>query len=431
MRRRLRILVGLMAWGGGLVGIGWLANNQADKALGQRVAPQLWQYASGSRSSVPLEISDQLDLRGGDPIFLFPKDGRLVQIGEIRYTAGQETPTALLYSSAPTPTSTDQLAWYSSPNSMAWIVSTLMPEAKQQQVSAQIRQAVEAHHESLLQALQPLATKSLDRSLEIVESELPAAIQAHRAEFDRIGNRYQRQLIDKEVLPLVRREIWPIVRRRAKPIADRIGSDLWSRVSLWRFTWRFFYDKTPLLPNRGKFRDEFDRFVDKEAPRPGRALERNRQGGRTGDPRRGGSPRGPAGGATQRLQAAQRPRASQPALENRPSHGRRQPEVPPGAEGHLDGRRGPYPAGSGQPTIRTDRATDRRIADRNTRDGDHSRVRPGAATPGPGKGPSLAGTRICCRHSVDTAASAQTAADGRARPSPRETPLPGPPRWTR
>ena len=87
MRRRLRILVGLMAWGGGLVGIGWLANNQADKALGQRVAPQLWQYASGSRSSVPLEISDQLDLRGGDPIFLFPKDGRLVQIGEIRGVA--------------------------------------------------------------------------------------------------------------------------------------------------------------------------------------------------------------------------------------------------------------------------------------------------------------------------------------------------------
>ena len=265
MRRRLRILVGLMAWGGGLVGIGWLANKQADKALGQRVAPQLWQYASGSRSSVPLEMSDQLDLRGGDPIFLSHEDGRLVQIGEIRNAAGQETPTALLYSSAPTPTSTNQLAWYSSPNSMAWIVSTLMPEAKQQQVSAQIRQAVEAHHESLLQSLQPLATKSLDRSLEIVESELPAAIQAHRAEFDRIGNRYQRQLIDKEVLPLVRREIWPIVRRRARPIADRIGSDLWSRVSLWRFTWRFFYDKTPLLPNRGKFRDEFDRFVDKEA----------------------------------------------------------------------------------------------------------------------------------------------------------------------
>ena len=124
---------------------------------------------------------------------------------------------------------------------------------------------MEAHHESLLQTLQPLAESSLDQALRIVESELPAAGEAHRAEFDRIGNRYQRQLIDKEVVPLVRRELWPIVRQRSKPIADRIGSDLWKRVSLWRFTWRYFYDKTPLLPNRGKFRDEFDRFVDKEA----------------------------------------------------------------------------------------------------------------------------------------------------------------------
>jgi len=143
MRRRLRIVVGLMAWTAVAAVTGWLVNDQADKALGQRVAPQLWRYASGSRSTVPLQLSDQLDLRGGDPIFFSHDDGRLVQIGEIRYTAGQQAPTALLYSSAPTPTSTNQLAWYSSPNSMAWIVSTLMPEAKQRQVSAQIRQAVE------------------------------------------------------------------------------------------------------------------------------------------------------------------------------------------------------------------------------------------------------------------------------------------------
>ena len=42
-------------------------------------------------------------------------------------------------------------------------------------------------------------------------------------------------------------------------------SELWNRVSLWRFTWRYAYDRIPLLPNRVKFRDEFHRFVDKEA----------------------------------------------------------------------------------------------------------------------------------------------------------------------
>ena len=115
MPRRLRIVVGLVAWAAVATGIGWLVTDQADKALGQRVAPQLWRYASGSRSTVPLQLSDQLDLRGGDPIFLSHDDGRLVQIGEIRYSAGQQAPTALLYSSAPTPTSTNQLAWLLKP----------------------------------------------------------------------------------------------------------------------------------------------------------------------------------------------------------------------------------------------------------------------------------------------------------------------------
>ena len=55
------------------------------------------------------------------------------------------------------------------------------------------------------------------------------------------------------------------MRRRAEPTVIDIGSDLWNRVSLWRFTWRYVYDKTPLLPNRRKFRNEFDRFVNREA----------------------------------------------------------------------------------------------------------------------------------------------------------------------
>ena len=88
MPRRLRIVVGLVAWAAVATGIGWLVTDQADKALGQRVAPQLWRYASGSRSTVPLQLSDQLDLRGGDPIFLSHDDGRLVQIGAIRSSSG-------------------------------------------------------------------------------------------------------------------------------------------------------------------------------------------------------------------------------------------------------------------------------------------------------------------------------------------------------
>ena len=191
--------------------------------------------------------------------------GLVERIGEIQRNADNESHTALLYASAPALTASDRLAWYSNPDTMAGVISTLLPDAKRKQVSAEIQQAVTAHHEELLQALQPLVEKSLNQSLAIVESELPAAIRSHRGEIDRIGRRYQHELIDKEVLPLVRREIWPLVRRRAEPTVTKIGGELWKRVSLWRFTWRFAYDKIPLFPNRQKFREEFDRFVDQEA----------------------------------------------------------------------------------------------------------------------------------------------------------------------
>lgn len=265
MRRRLRILVGLLAWGGGLATIGWLAADRVDGQLGQQVAPQLWQYAAGDRTTVSLEVTDQLDIRAGDPIFRVSPNGQLEQIGEIQHNDNQGQHTALLYASAPTPGTSDRLAWYSNPDSMAGVISTLMPETKRKEVSAEIRRAVAGHHEELLRELQPLVAKSLNQSLAIVEAELPAAIRANRDDIDRIGRRYQKELIDKELLPLVRREIWPLVRRRAEPTANKIGGELWKRVSLWRFTWRFAYDKIPLFPNRQKFREEFDRFVDQEA----------------------------------------------------------------------------------------------------------------------------------------------------------------------
>ena len=86
MRRRLRILVGLLAWGGGLATIGWLAADRVDGELGQQVAPQLWQYAAGNRTTVSLEVTDQLDIRAGDPIFRVSPNGQLEQIGEIQHS---------------------------------------------------------------------------------------------------------------------------------------------------------------------------------------------------------------------------------------------------------------------------------------------------------------------------------------------------------
>ena len=61
----------------------------------------------------------------------------------------------------------------------------------------------------------------------------------------------------------MRKEILPIVEDEITPIANELGQELWDRVSLWSFTWRYLYDVSP-LPEKNAVKTEFDRFLDQE-----------------------------------------------------------------------------------------------------------------------------------------------------------------------
>jgi len=69
--------------------------------------------------------------------------------------------------------------------------------------------------------------------------------------------------VQQKIVPLVRREILPIVEQEIRPVALQLGRELWERVSLWSFTWRYLYDVSP-LPERNAVRREFERFLADE-----------------------------------------------------------------------------------------------------------------------------------------------------------------------
>ncbi|MCA9059852.1 MAG: hypothetical protein KDA85_15200, partial [Planctomycetaceae bacterium] len=78
-----------------------------------------------------------------------------------------------------------------------------------------------------------------------------------------LGEKYQSQILQRQMIPLVRDQILPIVREESAPLGEEIGRNLWNRVSLWGFTWRYLYDASP-LPERHRVRKEFDRFMQDE-----------------------------------------------------------------------------------------------------------------------------------------------------------------------
>jgi len=148
--------------------------------------------------------------------------------------------------------------------SLDWVVKTVIPAHRQQEIAALISNEWQSQREEVMDRLKPVMREGLQTALNTVEAELPKVIRSHRTDFQALGDRYQAEILKSEIMPLVRQEILPIVEEEAVPVATDVGKALWKRVSLWSFTWRYVYDKSP-LPKKNAVKEEFQRFIDDEA----------------------------------------------------------------------------------------------------------------------------------------------------------------------
>lgn len=271
-----RVTTGLALWALALAALAsWLSGRLgATPPLPPGFAAQLWRYASGSRRQVEFCCATPLVLRAGDPIFVVEGPQQVRQVGEIRavYTADSPAPQqfvwavradALLYPDAP-PLDGARLDYYETPTSMAWIVATLLPPEKRAQVAQQLRDTLTEHEGQLLAILRPLIEQSLREGIVVLEEDVRLAIDRHQPELDALGARYQREIFERQLLPLVEQEVWPIVVFHAEPVVTEVGREIWERASLWRFGWRYLYDKSP-LPDKAMVQAEWKRFLADDA----------------------------------------------------------------------------------------------------------------------------------------------------------------------
>ena len=114
---------------------------------------------------------------------------------------------------------------------------------------------------TFFQQLRPVVEASLREASAVIRDDLKKAFDAREDQLRKIGQRYQADLVEKEIVPLVQSEILPIVKSEGEPLASAIGQEIWNEVSMFRFGWRYIYDKTP-LPDKKLTEKEFKRFVD-------------------------------------------------------------------------------------------------------------------------------------------------------------------------
>lgn len=224
-----------------------------------------------------------LYLAPGDPIFLKTADGSYRQVGRVRnhFSAALLRPEStvvermaevstkkasiVLYDDAVRRTFPDgyRLEHHTTPTALDWVVKTMVTPERQQQIAQIIAKDWEKHRETIMVQLQPVLEESIARTINAIDAELPAVLNSHRGDFAKLADRYQADVIRKQVVPLVRSEILPIVQEEVRPLATSLGKDLWARVSLWSFTWRYLYDVAP-LPEKHAVQSEFDRFMKEE-----------------------------------------------------------------------------------------------------------------------------------------------------------------------
>jgi hypothetical protein len=269
-----RLALGLATWLFAGAILFWWAEKKMEGALQEQLFPQLWNYATGRMTSVELRFEEPAYLAVGDPIFIIQEE-KVLQVGQVAKVFAVESGrptraamaksgTAAFYPSMTAAGPGAKLSYYSSGDALPWVLQTMLPAEKRARIAGELSAAFENHRAEILAALRPVVEEGLREALLVVEEDLAAALAARREEWSQLGAKYQHEIFDAKIVPLVKQEIWPIVLGHVEPVANEVGQEIWQRASLWRFGWRSAYDKIPLTEQQ-LARKEWARFLKEEA----------------------------------------------------------------------------------------------------------------------------------------------------------------------
>jgi len=268
MPRRIRIIVGLGTWIAAAIGCWWCLAGRGDRSIVQpHLAPQLWSYATARPQVVELEFDKDCYARYSDSIFMIDGAKSVREVGHISNVVATDAGLrgeAVFYSTAPQLGTDAKLSFHQPPDSIEWVLRTMLPEEKRRQIGAELTGAFRKHQDEVIRVLRPIVEDGFRAAFAVVEADLPPAIRRRRAELEKLGGKYQREIVERELVPLARSEIWPIVRQHAEPTAIEVGREIWGRASVWRFAWRYAYDRMPLTDAK-LLEKEWKRFLEEDA----------------------------------------------------------------------------------------------------------------------------------------------------------------------
>ncbi len=245
-----------------VVGTTWVM--RAENAF-TRTATTLARYVSQRSEQVRL-ATPRGSLQSRDPVFMNSSGGAR-QVGYVDRVAqvdGSDDLVDIIWYDKDVSPQTCRFIRHENLGRLGDAVELMFPPAKRQRIQRLLTAAMQQHGDAMVARLMPIMEQSLRESLPTIEVGLRQSLANHRDEIDRLAGRWNDELIQQRLVPLAKNEMVPIVRKHGEPLGQSIGRELWDRASLWSFTWRALYDKSP-LPKKDMMKQEWDRFVEEEA----------------------------------------------------------------------------------------------------------------------------------------------------------------------
>lgn len=275
-----KTIIGILIWCG-IVALGAIGLHRASDDS-PAAAPQIVRFLTSQTRDVQIQFDSRQLVAVNDPVFVTDSEsarpvGRISRLGppgEHR-TASAENPdelkidyvqeaTVTLFGGAPKLRSDAKFVLQSTPKSTEWAIKTMLPKEKRRELVTLIMDSYRRHMPEIAAAFQPVVKDSLASAGSVIKDELQIAFKEREEEFLALGKRFETELLQEKIVPLLQDEVWPVVEEQGAPLAQKIGTEIWKELSLWRFGWRFLYDKSP-LPERNFTQNEFNRFIKSKA----------------------------------------------------------------------------------------------------------------------------------------------------------------------
>lgn len=268
-----RLTIGILIWIAIAAVFGYISTQQ--KNTTKAATSQLADFFLKRCDTFEIEFEVASTFKVGDRVFIFDQESNeAVQVGMIvrveslasdsmKLTKGKKA-FVELFPNAPKLTSKDYLAYHDTPDSMGWVIEQMLPPEKRKAYAEKLLTTFRENQKELNELLKPIIQKSIAESVVVIQADLKVALEKRSEAIRKIGDRLQTDLVKEDLVPLIQEQIWPVIQQEVAPVMNTVGQEMWKKVSVWRFGWRYIYDASP-LPEKDLTKKEFNRFLEEHA----------------------------------------------------------------------------------------------------------------------------------------------------------------------